>query len=115
MAMLKIYGQLLGYNLNITKTQVLTINYSLSSVIRQRYKYKWDPKKDNIPNSYFNAWDKRMCRYIWTGAKPGRKYQTFQINKEHGGLVLLILKQSYYAAHLAQSRRRPRFSTQFGF
>uniref|UniRef100_A0A1A8PUF6 Reverse transcriptase domain-containing protein n=2 Tax=Nothobranchius rachovii TaxID=451742 RepID=A0A1A8PUF6_9TELE len=39
------FGELSGYQLNITKTQVLTFNYSPSKAIRNDYKMNWDSKK----------------------------------------------------------------------
>lgn len=45
MSTLKEFGALSGYNLNITKTQVLTINYSSCNSIKQNYKLKWDANK----------------------------------------------------------------------
>uniref|UniRef100_A0A3B5QUX2 Reverse transcriptase domain-containing protein n=1 Tax=Xiphophorus maculatus TaxID=8083 RepID=A0A3B5QUX2_XIPMA len=45
MSALTEFGQLSGYSLNITKTQVLAINYSPSKFIRKNYGLKWDAKK----------------------------------------------------------------------
>ena len=42
MDILKEYGTLSGYKLNIKKTQVITFNYDPPSCIRGRYNLKWD-------------------------------------------------------------------------
>uniref|UniRef100_A0A3Q3B6N5 Reverse transcriptase domain-containing protein n=1 Tax=Kryptolebias marmoratus TaxID=37003 RepID=A0A3Q3B6N5_KRYMA len=45
MSALTEFSQLSGYSLNITKTQVLTINYSPSKLVRETYRLRWDAKK----------------------------------------------------------------------
>uniref|UniRef100_A0A672IMH4 Reverse transcriptase domain-containing protein n=1 Tax=Salarias fasciatus TaxID=181472 RepID=A0A672IMH4_SALFA len=42
MSVLDNYGLKSGYKLNINKTQVLCVNYTPSSLIKQKYKLKWD-------------------------------------------------------------------------
>ena len=44
MATLDKYGQISGYKLNITKTQILPFNYTPSKDIRLKYKVKWEAK-----------------------------------------------------------------------
>lgn len=36
------YGQMSGYKLNISKTQILTFNYEPTGDLLQRYQLKWD-------------------------------------------------------------------------
>ena len=36
------YGQMSGYRLNISKTQIITFNYEPTRDIIQRYQLKWD-------------------------------------------------------------------------
>lgn len=44
MSILEDFGIYSGYNLNITKTQILTFNDSPSQEIRENYKIKWNAK-----------------------------------------------------------------------
>ena len=45
--LLNTYGQLSGYKINITKTQVLTINYTPTKEIREKFNLNWNLKKIN--------------------------------------------------------------------
>uniref|UniRef100_A0A672G4V1 Reverse transcriptase domain-containing protein n=1 Tax=Salarias fasciatus TaxID=181472 RepID=A0A672G4V1_SALFA len=45
MSVLEEFGLLSGYQLNITKTQILTINFSPSKTLRQKCKLKWEANK----------------------------------------------------------------------
>uniref|UniRef100_A0A3P8RSJ0 Reverse transcriptase domain-containing protein n=1 Tax=Amphiprion percula TaxID=161767 RepID=A0A3P8RSJ0_AMPPE len=42
MTLLNNFGQLSGYKLNITKTQVMTLNYSASESLRDKYDLEWE-------------------------------------------------------------------------
>lgn len=44
MRLLENYGKYSGYKINVTKTQILLINYSPSQEIKEKYKLKWNAK-----------------------------------------------------------------------
>ena len=45
LGLLESYGRLSGYKINITKTQILTVNYTPSKQIRERFDLNWNLKK----------------------------------------------------------------------
>uniref|UniRef100_A0A8C6UHF1 Reverse transcriptase n=1 Tax=Neogobius melanostomus TaxID=47308 RepID=A0A8C6UHF1_9GOBI len=70
---LKEFGRLSGYKLNITKTQILTVNYSTSKSIKQNYKLTWDADKMKYLGVYisqdFNSLFPLNLTNCWTQYK----------------------------------------------
>ena len=42
MDLLEEYGQYSGYKLNVTKTQILALNYTPAPEIKEKYRIRWD-------------------------------------------------------------------------
>lgn len=45
MNLLEKYGYLLGYKINVSKTQILTLNYTPSKEVQESFQFNWNIKK----------------------------------------------------------------------
>lgn len=55
MSTLSDLGKLSGYKVNISKTQVMTLNYTASAALRRKFKVNWDNEKIKYLGIYLTA------------------------------------------------------------
>ncbi|XP_062909313.1 uncharacterized protein LOC134349231 [Mobula hypostoma] len=53
-----------------------------------------------VDDNQFREWDKWISHFIWQGKKPRIRYNTLQLGKEGGGMVLPCLTNYFFASQI---------------